>query len=377
MIYLDNAATTPVCPEAAQAAVEVMTGGFGNPSSRYALGAEAAKRLQADRETVAQALGCNAGEVVFTSCGTEGDNWSVRAAAELGRRKGKHIVTTAIEHSAVLEPMRDLQGQGYEVTYLQPGRDGRVGLADLEAALRPDTILVSMMLVNNELGTILPVGEAVRAVKRAKCPALVHTDAVQGFLKVPFSAHELGVDLLTISGHKIGAPKGIGALYVREGVKVKPMLMGGGQERGLRPGTEPTAQIAALAAACQVWKKDQESYTKRMEEVKNYFLDSASAALEDLVVVSRGDAPHICAVSLPGYPSEMLVRDLSDRGICVSSGSACHRGKPSHVFAATRRPKGELMGVLRVSFSPDSTRAEADALVAALREIRASRVFVR
>ncbi len=377
MIYLDNAATTPVCPEAAQAAVEVMTGGFGNPSSRYALGTEAAQRLQADREIVARALGCNAGEVVFTSCGTEGDNWSVRAAAELGRRKGKHIITTAIEHSAVLEPMRDLQGQGYEVTYLPPDRDGRVHIADLEAALRPDTILVSMMLVNNELGTILPVGEAVRAVKRAKCPALVHTDAVQGFLKVPFSAHELGVDLLTISGHKIRAPKGIGALYVREGVKVRPMLMGGGQESGLRPGTEPTAQIAALAAACQVWKKDQEANTARMEEIKKYFLDSASAALEDLVVVSRGDAPHICAVSLPGYPSEMLVRDLSDRGICVSSGSACHRGKPSHVFAATRRPKGELMGVLRVSFSPDSTRAEADALVAALREIRASRVFVR
>ena len=374
MIYLDNAATTRVRPEAAQAALEVMTRDFGNPSTRYALGTAAAERLAADRAVVAQALGCRAEEVVFTSCGTEGDNWAIRAALELGKRKGKHIVTTAIEHSAVLEPLRDLAAQGYEVTYLRPDRNGHISPAQVEGALRPDTVLVSMMLVNNELGTLLPVREAAEAVRRSGCPALVHTDAVQGFLKVPFTPEGLGVDLLTLSGHKIGAPKGIGALYIRRGLKLRPLLFGGGQEGGLRPGTEPTAQIAALAAACRVWMDHREEYTERMKVVNDHFLSSLQAALPRAVVVSPGDAPHICAVSLPGYPSEMLVRELSDRGICVSAGSACRRGKPSYVFAATGRPKTELLGTLRVSFSPESTPEEADALVSALEEIAQSRV---
>lgn len=373
-VYLDNAATTRVCPEAARAALEAMTEGYGNPSSGYALGQAAAAALKEHRAAVAGRLGCAPEELIFTSCGTEGDNWAVRAAAEYGRRKGRHIITTAIEHAAVLEPVKVLAAQGYEVTYLKPDRSGHVSPDALRAALRPDTVLVSMMLVNNELGTILPVREAAQAIRRAGSPALLHTDAVQGFLKVPFTPEELGADLLTISGHKVRAPKGIGALYIRKGIKLKPLLRGGGQESGLRPGTEPTAQVAALAAACRVWAEHREDYTNRMSDTKNYFLELLEAAIPDAVVVSRGDAPHICAVSLPGYPSEMLVRELSDRGICVSSGSACHRGKPSHVFAATGRPKRELMGTLRVSFCPDSTREEAKALTEALTEIKNTRI---
>ena len=377
MIYLDNAATTRVCPEAVRAAMTVMKEDYGNPSSRYALGTAAAERLRIDRATVAAAVGCLPEELFFTSCGTEGDNWAIRSAVEYGRRKGRHIITTAIEHSAVLEPFRALAGQGYEVTWLRPDRWGHVDPKDLAAALRPDTVLVSMMLVNNELGTILPVKEAAAAIQASGCPALLHTDAVQAFLKVPFTPAALGVDLLTISGHKVRAPKGIGALYIRKGLRLKPMLLGGGQEGGMRPGTEPTAQIAALAAACQAWMEHREEYISRIKDVKNHFLDAFSAALPQGVVISAGDAPHICAVSLPGYPSEMLVRELSDRGICVSSGSACHRGKPSHVFAATGRPKGELMGTLRVSFSPESTPEEAEALVQALSEICSARVSAR
>ena len=373
-IYLDNAATTRVCPEAAQAALEVMTESFGNPSSRYALGSAAAERLERDRAVVAAALGCLSEEVVFTSCGTEGDNWAIRAAVEHGRRKGKHIVTTAIEHAAVLEPIRALEREGYEVTWLRPDREGRISPQAVEAALRPDTVLVSMMLVNNELGTLLPVREAGEAIRRSGCPALLHTDAVQAFLKVPFTPAELGADLLTVSGHKVRAPKGVGALYIRKGLKLKPLLLGGGQERSLRPGTEPTAQIAALAAACAAWLPHREAYAAHMRAVKDRFLALAEERLSGAVVLSRGDAPHICALSLPGYPSEMLVRELGDRGICVSSGSACHRGKPSHVFAATGRPKRELMGALRVSFSPDSTAEEAEALVSALEEIRRARI---
>ena len=373
MIYLDNAATTRVCPEAARAAMAVMTEEFGNPSSRYAHGAAAAERLRADRAMVAAAVGCLPEELTFTSCGTEGDNWAIRAAVEYGKRKGRHIITTAIEHAAVLEPIRALANEGCEVTYLRPDRQGHIDPKDLAAALRPDTVLVSMMLVNNELGTLLPVAEAAQAIRDAGSPALLHCDAVQAFLKVPFTPAELGVDLLTLSGHKIRAPKGIGVQYIRRGLNLRPLLTGGGQEGGLRPGTEPTAQAAALAAACAAW---QEDYPARIQGIKEYALESLSA-VPGLEIISRGDAPHICAVSLPGYPSEMLVRELSDRGVYVSSGSACHRGKPSHVFAALGLPKRTLMGVLRVSFSPESTRADVDALAGGLTEIAKTRIAAR
>lgn len=374
VIYFDHAATAPVLPEAARAAMEVMTGEYGNPSAAYGPGRAARERLQADRATVARALGCRSEELFFTSCGTEGDNWAIRAAVELGRRKGKHIVTTAVEHAAVLEPMRSLEAQGYEVTYLRPDRAGRIDPQALEAALRPDTVLVSLMLVNNELGTCFPVTQAAQAIRRTGCPALLHTDAVQGFLKVETDVAALGVDLLTISGHKVGAPKGIGALFIRNGVKVKPLLQGGGQERGLRSGTEATAQAAAFAAACRTWLDHRKEYTDCISDVKNHFLDSLAQLAPGAVIVSRGDAPHICAVSLPGYPSEMVLRELDGRGICASAGSACHTGKPSHVFAATGRPKRELMGTLRFSFGPENTREEAETVARALGEIMDSRV---
>lgn len=371
--YLDNAATTQTRPEAAQAAVTAMTEEWGNPSSRYAFGQEASGRLKEHRAQVAAGLGCRPEEVYFLSCGTEGDNWAIAAAVEKNRRKGKHIITTAIEHAAVLEPIRELERQGYEVTWLQPDQQGIITAEQVEAALRPDTILVAMMLVNNELGTLLPVAEAAQSIRDAGSPALLHCDAVQAFLKVPFTPAELGVDLLTLSGHKIRAPKGIGVQYIRRGLNLRPLLTGGGQEGGLRPGTEPTAQAAALAAACAAW---QEDYPARIQEVKEYALESLSA-VPGLEIISRGDAPHICAVSLPGYPSEMLVRELSDRGVYVSSGSACHRGKPSHVFAALGLPKRTLMGVLRVSFSPESTRADVDALAGGLTEITKTRIAAR
>ncbi len=372
--YLDHAATTSVCPEAARAAMEEMTAGFGNPSARYAFGQDAARRLEEHRSVLADALGCTPEEVTFLSCGTEGDNWAIQAALEHGRRRGKHIITTAIEHSAVLEPLKALEGKGYSVTRLKPGRDGRVSLEDLRTALREDTVLVSMMLVNNELGTIQPVAQCARIVKEYSPDILFHTDAVQGFLKVPFTVDELGVDLLTLSGHKIRAPKGIGAQYIRRGLKLSPLLRGGGQERTLRPGTEPTAQIAALAAACKVWMEHGQEYRAHMDALRTYTLETLPARVEGLEIVSPGEAPHICAVSLPGYPSEMLVRALSDQGICVSSGSACHKGKPSHVFAALGLPKRTLMGVLRISFGPGSTREEVDALADALAAIRSDRV---
>lgn len=374
LTYLDHAATTAVCPEAVQAATEEMLSGYANPSARYGFGQSAAARLQQNRVAVANALGCLPEELTFISCGTEGDNWAIQCAVEHGRRRGKHIITTALEHSAVLEPLKALEAKGYEITRLKPDHSGYISPEDLRTALREDTILVSMMLVNNELGTLLPVAECARLVKDFSPDILFHTDAVQAFLKVPFTPAELGIDLLTVSGHKIRAPKGIGAQYIRKGLKLPPLLRGGGQECALRPGTEPTAQIAALAAACQIWQNNAEAYRTHLFALKEYALAQLSANVPSLEIISRGDAPHICAVSLPGYPSEMLVRALSDQGICVSSGSACHKGKPSHVFAALGLPKRILMGVLRISFGPDSTREEVDTLVDALRTIQESRI---
>lgn len=367
MIYLDHAATTPVCPQAAQAALEVMTAGFGNPSAAYPLGRTAAARLAADRAVIAAALGCGAEELFFTSCGTEGDNWAIRAAVELGSKKGRHIVTTMVEHDAVLQPIKALEQEGFSVTWLKPDARGHIDPSDLAEAVRPDTVLVSMMLVNNETGAVLPVEAAARAIREKGAPALLHTDAVQGFLKVPFTPAALGADLVTVCGHKIRGPKGIGALYVRKSLipKLKPWLRGGGQESGLRPGTEATAQIAAFAAAVGAWGPGT---AEAIRAVKDYAADLLSA-IPGVTLISRGDAPHILAISLPDFSGQTVVEALAGQGVCLSSGSACHRGRPSHVFAAMPLPQKVKYGALRVSFGPESTPAEADALAALLRHI--------
>lgn len=372
LTYFDYAATTPLCPQALEAMTRALAH-FGNPSSRYAYGREAAQSVKACRDTVAKALGCAPGEVFFTSCGTEGDNWAIRKGAELGRRRGRHIVTTAVEHAAVLETCRDLERQGYEVTYLSPDREGRITVDQVRDALRPDTALVSMMLVNNETGVVLPVADCVKAVKAFDPAILFHCDAVQGFLKLAYTPVSTGADLITVSGHKVGGPKGVGALYIRKGVRLAPLLTGGGQEEGLRSGTEATAQIAGFAAACQAVMADL-GRLERTAAIKAYTLEQLKQAVPKLEVISPGDAPHICAVTLPGYPSEVLVRVLGDQGICISSGSACHRGKPSHVFATMGLPKPWLSGALRLSFSPKTAQEEADRLVEALQQT-SERVF--
>ena len=363
--YFDYAATTPVRPESIAAVVEELNH-FGNPSSRYEYGRQVFKRVEEHRGIVAKALGCKPAEVYFTSCGTESDNWAIRKGVELNRRRGRHIITTAIEHAAVLETCKDLASQGYEITCLKPDRQGQISVDDLRAALRPDTALVSMMLVNNETGALLPIAQCVKAVKAFDKSILFHCDAVQGFLKVPFTMASLGCDLVSVSGHKIGAPKGIGALYIKSGVKLKPMLTGGGQENGLRSGTEATAQIAGFAAACTAVMADKD-HLDRTAAIRDYTLSRLKESLPKLEIISGGDtAPHICAVTLPSYKSEVVVRLLGDQGVCISSGSACHKGKPSHVFAAMNLPKAWLDGALRLSFSPDTTQEQADMLIEAL-----------
>ena len=368
MIYLDHAATTPVPRAVADAMYQVLTEEFGNPSAQYAMGREMAERVATWRKTVADAVDCPPEALFFTSCGTEGDNWAIQAALWQNRRLGKHIVTTAVEHSAILESCKWLAQQGYEITYVQPDGKGNIPAERVLAAVRPDTALVSVMMVNNELGNCYPIEEIAQGLKAKNPQTLLHTDAVQGFLKVPFSARTLMADMISLSGHKIGGPKGIGALYLGPRMKnVKPLLPGGGQERGLRSGTEATAQIAGFAKAVELRQAQLGESLARMAEIKAYAIEKLTA-IPDLVRVGEGEAPHVLAVSLVGWPSQNIVNDLSAQGICISAGSACHQGKPSHVVAALKLPKKVAGGVIRLSFGPETTKEDIDACAAALQK---------
>ena len=367
MIYLDHAATTPVPRAVADAMYAVLTEQFANPSAQYPMGLEMKKQLAAWRRTIAGALGCDPKALFFTSCGTEGDNWAVRAALWQNRHLGRHIVTTAVEHSAVLEPCRWLERQGYELTVLTPDSQGNLTAEQVLEAVRPDTALVSMMLVNNELGNLYPIADIARGLAAKNPQTLLHTDAVQGFLKVPCSARNLGADFITLSAHKIGGPKGVGALYISPRVKLpKPLLAGGGQEGGLRSGTEATAQIAGFSKAVELRRDGLAEKLRHMELLKAYAVERL-ASIPDLKILSTGGAPHILPVSLEGWPSQNIVNDLGSQDIFISAGSACHRGKPSHVVAALGLPKKVAGGAVRLSFGPETTTAEIDACADALR----------
>ena len=373
MIYLDNAATTPVPKAVADAMYDVLTHRFGNPSSQYPAGTEMKKAVEGWRAVVADALRCESSRLYFTSCGTESDNWAIQAALWQNRHRGRHIITTAVEHSAILEPCKLLAQQGYEVTYLKPDRTGQITAAQVADALRDDTALVSVMLVNNETGCVFPVGEIAALLRRRGSDALLHCDAVQGFLKVPCDPEGWGVDMMSLSAHKLGGPKGIGALYIGQRVRnPRPLLPGGGQERGVRSGTEATAQIAGFAKAVELRREDYEGKLAHMAALKDY-CRTQLLTIDGMVCVGEGTAPHILAMSLVGYPSGNIVTDLGAQGICISAGSACHQGKASHVVSALGLDKKTAAGVIRISFSPDNTEADVDALCRALKSHRASR----
>lgn len=359
MIYFDNAATTRVCPEAAQVMAHMLTEAYGNPSSTHALGREARKGLEAARGYVAAAIGADKEEIAFTSGGTEADNWAVTGACRLMRHSCRHLIISAYEHDAMLQSAKEMEAQGWEVTRLQPDATGHITPAMVQEALRQDTALVSVMLVNNEIGAVNDLA-AISALVHRSSKALVHTDAVQGLFKVPLSVKKLGVDLMSLSGHKIHGPKGSGALYIKKGIRLPALLQGGGQEGGRRSGTEAMPAICGFGEACRVGKAALNESLPHMKQLRQYMADTICSRLPDAVVLGPGEAPHILSLSLPGYKSEVLLNLLDAEGICVSKGSACKKGKRSHVLEVMGYDPKVIDGTLRISLSRYSTEAEAE-----------------
>ena len=365
--YLDNSATTRVCPEAAQAALNAMTECYGNPSSTHTKGREAKKLLDQSRALVASLLGCQSKELVFTSCGSESDNWALLQGAEAMKRKGNHILSSAVEHDAIRKSLDELEARGYTVTRLKPDPTGAIPVEAVREALLPDTILVSLMLVNNETGAVTDISAVSRLLKETGSPALLHTDAVQAFGKIPFTAKSLGADLISVSGHKLHAPKGIGALYIRSGVRLKPFLVGGSQEEGRRAGTEALPQIAAFGTACALAKAHLAENAAQMAALKQNTVEQLAAAIPELRVVETA-APHILNLSLPGFRSEVLMNFLEAREVYVSKSSACKKGARSHVLEAIGLDAKTIDGAIRVGLSRYTAQEDIDALCSGLIE---------
>ena len=359
-VYFDNSATTRVCTEAAETVVKLMTEDYGNPSSGHFLGRRAKAHLDEARKNVAYALGAKPEEIFFTSGGTESDNWAIFGAADLKRHNCHHMITSAYEHDAIRKPMERLASQGWDITYLQPDKFGRISAEQVTDALRDDTALVSIMLVNNEIGAINPISEIAKAVKSKNSNTLIHVDAVQGFCKIPFTAASLGADLITVSSHKIHGPKGVGALYIKNGMRFPPIIFGGGQEKSYRSGTEALPGICGFGTAAKIGRDLVSQTEKHTRELRDHLVKALNDISAEVLVIGEGDAPHILSISLPGYKSEVLMNVLDADGICVSKSSACKRGGRSHVLEVMGLPNDVIDGAIRISFSRMNTLEECD-----------------
>ena len=347
---------------------KAMTENWGNPSALYNFGIDTARELRTARHQLAATMGAEPERVFFTSGGTEADNWAIFGTVKRLGKRGRHIVTTAMEHHAILNCAKDLEAQGYEVTYLKPDSMGRISPEDLKNALRKDTILVSIMMVNNEVGSVMPISQMAKLTHKLCPDAIFHTDAVQGFLKIPFQAKTLGADLISVSSHKIHGPKGAGALYISPRLKsFPPLLLGGGQEGGYRSGTEGTPAIFGFAAAAEAVSKTFREDIAREKELVSCLVEKLSA-LPGVVLNGAHEAPHILSVSIPGVPTQNSINILQDAGICVSAGSACAKGHRSHVLSAMGISPEIIDCTFRVSLCRDTTQEELDILVQAIEE---------
>ena len=387
-IYLDNSATTRAFPEVIELMGKVMSEDYGNPSSMHHMGVVAEDRLKDASKILSGILGCSEKNIYYTSGGTESDNIAILGAAKAMERRGKHIITTSVEHPAVLNTMKHLEEEGFSVTYLGTDNTGRIRLSELEEALTPDTVLVSVMHTNNEIGSLQPLEEAGKLIKE-KCPeCYFHVDAVQGFGKARINPSKMNIDLLSASSHKIHGPKGCGLLYIGDGVRIVPVVYGGGQQKGIRSGTENVPGIAGMALAAKMLYEKLDTDVAKLYELKKYFIEKA---LEIDGVQINGlteggpdslseTAPHIISLSVKDVRAEVLLHSLEDKGIYVSAGSACstHKRTPSATLTAINLDKGLLESTVRISMSVFTTKEDIDETLSTLGEIvPALRRFVR
>lgn len=371
LIYLDNAATTKMAPEVVEAMMPYLTEEYGNPSAIYSIGAKNKEVISKQREIIADMIGAKANEIYFTAGGSEADNWALKATFEAYGKKGKHIITTKIEHHAILHTAEYLEKQGAEVTYLDVDENGLISLEELEAAIRPDTILISVMFANNEIGTIEPIKEIGAIAK--KHGVLFHTDAVQAFGQVPIDVDECNIDMLSASGHKLNGPKGIGFLYIRKGVKILSLIHGGAQERRRRAGTENVPGIVGFGAAVKRAKATMDEKAKYESELRDYLIERVLAEIPYARLnghpIKR--LPNNANFAFEFIEGESMLILLDMAGICASSGSACTSGSldPSHVLLAIGLPHEKAHGSLRLTLSEDTTKEEIDFVVDKLKEI--------
>lgn len=371
MIYLDNAATTKTAPEVVDAMLPYFSEYYGNASTIYGLGAESKKAMDHARQTIADSLGAKPEEIYFTAGGSESDNWALKATAEAYATKGKHIITTKIEHHAILHTCEYLEKRGFEITYLNVDRDGLISLDELKAAIRPDTILISVMFANNEIGTIEPIAEIGEIAKEHG--VLFHTDAVQAYAQVPINVDEMHIDMLSASGHKLNGPKGIGFLYIRKGVKIRSFVHGGAQERSRRAGTENIPGIVGLGAAVERAMRIMDSKTQREIELRDYLIGRLENEIPHCWLNGHRTKrlPNNINFSFLFIEGESMLIMLDMKGICASSGSACTSGSldPSHVLLAIGLKHEEAHGSLRLTLSEDSTKEEMDIVAEEVKKI--------
>ena len=377
-VYLDNSATTQVFPEVAAYMTQIMCQQYGNPSSLHLKGMEAEQILRGAKETLAKILKVNEKELLFTSGGTESDNLALRGVALAYQRRGRHLITTQVEHPAILQTMHFLEEQGFQVTYLPVDATGRIRLEDLQRSMRTDTILVSIMHTHNEVGALQPVVEAGALIKRMNPNTLFHVDAVQGFGKAKIYPKKMNIDLLSVSGHKIHGPKGVGLLFVNENIRIRPIVFGGGQQGNLRSGTENVPGIAGMAMAAKKLYDNYDEDVRKLEGCKRFFIDGIhqmdGTRVNGLLPESpngEGTAPHVVSVSFKGVRSEVLLHALEEKGIYVSAGSACSARKPqpSATLKAMGVPQELLSSTIRFSFSVFTNQQELEYTLSVLREI--------
>ena len=371
MIYLDNAATTKTAPEVVDAMLPYFSEYYGNASTIYSLGAESKKAMDHARQTIADSLGAKPEEIYFTAGGSESDNWALKATAEAYASKGKHIITTKIEHHAILHTCEYLENRGFEITYLNVDRDGLISLDELKAAIRPDTILISVMFANNEIGTIEPIAEIGEIAKEHG--VLFHTDAVQAYAQVPINVDEMHIDMLSASGHKLNGPKGIGFLYIRKGVKIRSFVHGGAQERSRRAGTENIPGIVGLGAAVERAMRIMDTKTRKESELRDYLIGRLENEIPHCWLNGHRTKrlPNNINFSFLFIEGESMLIMLDMKGICASSGSACTSGSldPSHVLLAIGLKHEEAHGSLRLTLSEESTKEEMDIVAEEVKKI--------